>query len=40
MGAWALAGLQGVFGIALLLAGLALAVAGGEWARALGRLFG
>jgi hypothetical protein len=40
MRAWALAGLQGTCGVALLLAGLALAVAGGEWARALGRLFG
>jgi hypothetical protein len=40
MQTWALAVLQAVCGVALLLVGLALAVAGGEWARALERLFG
>lgn len=38
--AWALAGLQGVAGAGILLVGLALAVAGGEWAQALARVFG
>lgn len=40
VGAWALAALQGALGAAVLLAGLSLAVAGGEWAGALARLFG